>query len=130
MPNIGNIIKGHDKYISATNTEGSLQLPTKGHMLTKSKLSGSYTIFKAKAKQTDISMTQIGLTETPFNLRYDNHEQFFNHLEQQNPTELYNILGSKPASHYVTNPSLYIYNTSSTFHNGIQCKSFVALYSK
>ena len=91
MPNIKNIIDGHNKHLSNNNNNSTAagcncrikdQCPLQGECLTKS------IIYQASVTANNNTETYVGLTEGTFKARYSNHKTSFNHASKRNSTEL------------------------------------------
>ena len=91
MPNIGSIIKAHNKKLSTNNVNADQKpcncrkkelCPMQGNCQAKN------IVYKAEVQGPDTHKVYIGLTEPPFKLRFSNHKQSFKHQKYQNSTEL------------------------------------------
>ena len=92
MPNMGKLISGHNKKLIKTenttereaNCRDPTQCPLGQECLTKD------VIYQAQVKRADKDTVEkyVGLTSTPFKLRWSNHKVSFTHPSRQNETKL------------------------------------------
>ena len=146
MPNLKNIIDSNNKNASAKkeepkekkcNCRSPAACPLKGNCLAKS------VIYQAKVTSEHGTETYVGLTETEFKTRYNNHKNSFNNPNKKLSTELskyiwqlkekeaefgieWSIIGqAKPYSNISKSCSLCIYEKYI-----IICKSRLATLNK
>ena len=90
MPNIGSIIKAHNRKIIQKNPEPSKacncrkpeECPMKGKCLS------SQVVYKATVNSEDASVSYVGLAGGTFKERFNNHKKSFKNIAYQRETEL------------------------------------------